>query len=339
MTFRREPLEVERHESEVHSRPLSHGVKTSAITLVVILVAAYAYIFSQWMYPIYYLGDQLNYTTFWYSVDNASLSDVWKLQLIWTGSVEPVFGVIVWTASRFFEKIQFFSVINVVFSLLLVATLLKYRVSLFVYPLLLFNYYYILLLIPAERLKVSLIFILVFILVRGAKSYIAFGFGTLTHFQNLVFLASLTFAKVASAMRGVLLKKRLDARSLFGMIMLASGGMFFFLQFRDALARKFDHYFEVALSDALDAVVMLVLVLVFCQNRLTALAVFFPIVTAAVLLGEERISMVAFLVFSVFFVAQHKSLHPAFVSILIYLDIKAIYFIQHVLEYNTGFGR
>ena len=113
--------------------------------------------------------------------------------------------------------------------------------------------------------------------------------------------------------------------------------IYFAAYFIDQLNRKFARHSQFEYIDTLDTLILLFGVLVAIRAKMLAVFVFAPLVLAAFVVGEERITMVSFLVFLGFFVVERRTLHPAFLLLLSYFSLKSISFFENVYEFNSAF--
>ena len=91
------------------------------------------FFFSLHIFYHYYLGDQLHYNNFWDVVSQNQIGDISSLQLFYTGSIEPGFGLVVWSGTQIFDRKEiFFSIINGLFAVQIFVILRNYKVPLLV---------------------------------------------------------------------------------------------------------------------------------------------------------------------------------------------------------------
>ena len=73
------------------------------------------------------------------------------------------------------------------------------------------------------------------------------------------------------------------------------------------------------------------------RQKIEILLILTATAVAAMVLGPERINMVAFFLFSYFVVKQRKTGHPAILMLMTYFAIKGILFVADVFENGTGY--
>ena len=129
------------------------------------------YFFSIWLLGEYTGGDQEFYANFWHAMMWAHPSQWPRLQLQYLGSSEPLYRLVIATGTYLeFDRIRYLSFWN---GLLLAAIgyiLLKYRASLLFSILIFTNYYLIVLLSSAERLKFAYLFLILSFCGGGVKT-------------------------------------------------------------------------------------------------------------------------------------------------------------------------
>jgi hypothetical protein len=109
----------------------------------------------------YISGDQVHYHNFYNSIQGVPFSEVGPIALSSISSAEPLSWLVLWTGSNLgVDKNIWISILNVFLIVGLVALLQKHRAPWYVMALLLTNFYVIVLMTGAERLKIAYIFLI-----------------------------------------------------------------------------------------------------------------------------------------------------------------------------------
>ena len=202
--------------------------------LLVPIFFAYAYL----LISPYTEGDQY-YRLFYTELAETSAIDVIPLAIKKVASVEPISLYILWGGSNLgINKDIFISLLNVIMLLGLFLLCRKYDVGPIPLFLLLTNFYIIVLMTGAERLKIAYIIAIWAALSSGNKSRILFGASGLAHLQNVIMLPSLLLARYAESMRRLLKAGKFRLQFIFAIIVLIVFASVFFGIFNDAIIRK-----------------------------------------------------------------------------------------------------
>ena len=171
-------------------------MKIKKSNLYAILAAICVLIFSLNILPLYIDGDQLHYRDFYKYCfyDSLTLSQQFFCYQNTLGSQEPGYFFISKLASIYLEKDIFIAIANTILTFFMTILILKYyqknwqRIAFIV--LIITNYYFIVMLLSAERLKFSFIFLIISLLVSGNKKIISFGVVIFTHIQSILLVGA-----------------------------------------------------------------------------------------------------------------------------------------------------
>lgn len=307
----------------------------SIILLPLFFIYAYLLIFP------YVEGDQYYYRIFYSKLADVKFFDVMPLALKQVASVEPVSIYILWIGAQLgFDKDIYISLLNVILLLGLFLFCRRNNVGIVPMFLLLTNYYVIVLMTGAERLKIAYLIIFWATLCSSNKGRALTGLSGFAHLQNFLLFPSLMLAHYTTSIRRLLktakFKKELMTVSLI-MIALAT---FVFLIFSDAVIRK-----VLASIDASDSsfqilnLLLLSFVAFFAtKNRWRIFLILLPMYPAVAILGGQRVNMIAVTLVLYFLIKEKALNHPFVLALLLYFSLKSIGFIQNIYLYGSGFG-
>jgi len=310
-----------------------------AVGILYVFTYLLIFIFSMWMFDIYYLGDQIYYREFWARVKEATLYEIPHLQFTTTGSIEPGFGLLVWAFSSFFEKEYFISSLNGIFACQVVYLLRRYKAPFLIILSFLTNYYFIFLIIPTERLKIAFLILLFALLIENRSRYLFFILAPLFHLQMLLIYAFYYVKKVTRILNATLYRNSINLYDVSWMVLIFVLGLLVVTAFSTQFLHKLSAHRSFEVKDLLDTFIFGATVFTFCRERVFSAMLYIGLLITAFIVGEERITMMSFVVFCYFFISQRKFYHPAFVSVLCYFNIKAVFFVLRIMEFNTGFGK
>ena len=243
-----------------------------------------------------------------------------------------------WVSSPYIEKNTVISLSNAIFISSLFILLVKNRAS----PLFIFltstNYYILVLLTSAERLKFAYIFaILVFIMPRAWRGVMVVA-SLLSHFSILIVFLSLALPQ---EFRNAIQSLRMTGwESLKGVAALvATFGAFivFLYLYQDPIMNKVSHYISYNFSDMIAALLLFFVSFLVTENRKNMFATLLIPLVATFILGGQRVNMLTVSIFLYVVLKEEKTNHPVVLLLMAYLSYKSIDFMQDVLTYGTGF--
>lgn len=299
------------------------------------------YFLSEYLLSCYVYGDQLHYTNFYFALRGASAVEVPVIQYSNTGSAEPFYGYLIWLASNAgIEKTPLMAGFNGLFAVLVAATVRKLGGSIALVAMIYSNYYFIVLLTAAERLKFSYIAFCLAILSGGFIGKLLFFSTPLIHLQSALTIASVSFAKFADvlAFQG----KGLNwarIKGLIGLIALTLLGSIAYLRFQERIHGKFQSYSELGegVAGTFQIVVLAAASVFVSRKKFEAVLFFLPLVLAAAVLGGSRVNMIGFVILMYIGLINGRSLHPILLVLYIYFAYKSVGFIENILMFGVGF--
>jgi hypothetical protein len=286
----------------------------------------------------YTSGDQAYYHLFYESIQGVSLNLIHLNSISILGSSEPLSIFILWVGSNLgFEKNTWISLLNAFLVTGLFLLLKKYKASNVVILLILTNFYLIVLMTGAERLKIAYIFI-IWSFVFESKWRLALAVvSPLAHFQLLIFLVSLYFAKEFSRIRFPTRIKVKNLRFHFIVLLLLAS---FLLSYNESLFFKIYQYLDrqSGFDDIFNILLLTCLMLFVIKNKIKLLASMFPFVCASAIIGGERINIMAVSVVIGLLLFENRLSHPLSILLLIYFSLKSISFIFNIYIHGDGFA-
>lgn len=318
-------------------------VKLSLFDRFFVLPAIFCivYVFSIYLLPYYVGGDQAWYRSFYFELKGAPFNDVLELQRLIVGGSEPIYGFLMWLGAYFgFDKDYYVGFFNSVFAMLLFALLRRYKVNYVVVCLCFLNFYFLVLLTSAERLKFGYILLFLSFFFAGYSRYILATFSILAHFQMIINILSLMSFK-ASLLRW---KGKVSLKGMFVFSLAVSLGLvflfFLFSRFGDALSTKLGAYTEFGgIEGMLNFVLLFILAIWAFPVKKDIIYALIPVAFAIFILGPYRANMVAvFMWFFVIFI-RGASNHPAVYILLIYFMLKGFQYISFIIMYGNGFHK
>lgn len=302
-----------------------------------ILFAIITFIFSILVSPFYTGGDQINYISFYEIIKDINFFEGYILYYSYLGAQEPFYYLLIFIFSRIADKFFIMSIINSLMAFFISKQLIVLKVNKFIIYSLLLNYYFVVLLFSAERLKFSITLLFMLFSTKGKiKSYTIQILTILSHIQSLILFfvikVVLFFRKSEHTYRNKKTKK------IIFQILILSVTIFTFYFLKDYVASKISIYIINSNFDNLiKPFIFLICSLFLTQKKLEVFLAFIPIFFFSYLLGDERINIFSFFIFFFFASRVNKGLNFIFIIVLSYYVYKGIEFTYNIFEYNTGF--
>ncbi len=309
-------------------------------SLYSIIVFIFSIIFS----PLFINGDQEAYRDFYSNCFSyVGLNSQFSCYSSTLGSQEPIYFILVKFFHYFLDKDLLISLVNALLVFLLVKIVYIYildKKSIHLLILLiLFNYYTFVLFFSAERLKFSLVFLLLSFLLMGWKSYFLKLIMVLTHIQTIfIFLIQVIYRLIS--------KEKNKNKILINFIIVLVTTVTFtiiFLYLRDHIESKFITYSQ-GLEEKGGGFLSLIKALFFCliayisTRKFTAVVLQIPLVVGALILGSDRFLIMSFFVYLGSLIYFKGRIDLFCYIILFYFAIKSFDFWDNAFKYGTGFS-
>lgn len=316
-------------------------MKIKKSSLYATLSAICVLIFSLNIIPLYIDGDQLHYRDFYKYCfyDALTLSQQFFCYQNTLGSQEPGYFFISKLAYLYLEKDIFISISNTILTFFMTLLILKYyqrnwqRIVFLIFVVT--NYYFVVMLLSAERLKFSFIFLIIALLISSNKKIIPFGLAMLTHIQSILLIGPYYLAQVFDKKTNIWIRGLV----IFGFVSL-SAALFIFLN--DHIESKFTSYSSSTNENGTGIIgVIKTSIFIFLAGisvrKIIPIICGMPLIVLSYFLGSERIGMLAFILY-VFTVLYYKrKMDILLFVIMLYFSFKSIGFISNVITYGTGY--
>ena len=169
-----------------------------------ILLLPFLYIISHELISNYVGGDQVHYRAFYHKLESASFMEVMPLAIRNVSSREPLSAYVLWFGSSVgVDKNVYISILNVLLLYGVLLLLNKYSVEKLPIFLMLTNFYVVVLLTGAERLKIAYILIVWAALLGKKAGFFLMSISPLAHLQMFIYFPSIFFAKYARNLKRI----------------------------------------------------------------------------------------------------------------------------------------
>ena len=313
--------------------------KGQSILLAMFLIPV-AYAVSYFLLTYYVGGDQVHYQRFYDALYGAGFAEMLVLARGHLSSKEPLSALVFWAGSNLsIEKNVYISILNVLLVSGIFLLARKYRVNSLMILLLLTNFYVIVLMTGAERLKIAFIFLVFAALFVGKTRVALSALSPFAHLQSLVLLPSVILASFEHFIRRAIISQRMNKRTVGFLLFVAVLGLLVVVQLFDGIMQKAAAYAaqDVALTELTNVVILSAIALYVTANRFRMFLILAPMYPAIAVLGGMRVNMIA-VVLVVYYLMTEKCLHhPLIYALMVYFTLKSIMFVQNIYMYGDGF--
>jgi len=299
------------------------------------------YIYGYVLVSPYILGDQKHYRELYALFSNTDFTSILLVAPSVIGSSEPVSLFILWIGSSLsIDKDIYISFWNAVLLFGLFKLARKNRFGVFFITLLLTNFYVVVLLTGAERLKFSFIFIVYFYLFSERKfiSWFLLILAVFSHFQTLLFIFGLCVYRFLRIVMRMVFLTKLNYKLMFSIVPVSIVFIVFIVFFGNDVSQKISYYIRAgSFFDLVKLLIFLPVAFLSARRRfdmLLMIVVFFPVVY---LLGGDRVNMIVFMLVLFNLIIERKANAPFFLLLMIYFSLKSIEFIINIFSYGNGF--
>ena len=323
---------------------ISARSEPSAATGLLVFVAAAigAYFFSLWYLDVYYGGDLAHYRNFYDAVARTQPANWAKMQTFYIGSSEPAYRWLIGLSTYLdVTRIGFISFWNGALVGAVSLILYRYRVSPIFVVLLFTNFYFLILLGPAERLKFAyLLFAFAFLIqqthVRAGMALLSIFF----HTQALVQFLSAGIYFVVENRRLIFENPTRVILAVLGGAVVGSISLYFFVSaVGNSILNKSQIY--ATRSEGLVEMIPWALLLFaggyLFRGRLAYIAAMMPLGALTFLFGN-RTNIATLAMFATLAIFQRQTQHPVILAVMAYMSYKSISYFQNILAYGSGFS-
>ena len=287
-------------------------------------------------------GDQKHYIRLYEALSEASFLDILNVGFANVGSLEPLSMYILWIGSQLgVDKNVYISIWNAFLLLGFFIFAQKYRMRKIFVFLLITNFYVLVAMSGAERLKFALLaltYSFVFLESRRKVAYTLLLISPLFHFQSIIFLVGYVAYSFSKQLFDFFISFKIKYSFLLGLVFLLFFAGYVFYVFNDILLLKFHAYYQGrSFSVFYQALILSCAVLIVTNRRLQFISMLSVLCVFIYFLGGERVNMVAFILSLFFLIVEKRADHPVFLVLMFYFSVKSVFFINRVFLYGDGF--
>jgi hypothetical protein len=300
------------------------------------LFALFLFVASWILLPLHYSGDQLYYSELYREIPQLnSWEDRFQAYFWHTSAMEPVYLGLITLGSPYLPKEFLFSLVNAALAYGLGLWLFSRRVTPIVITMLAVNFYLVVLFYSAERLKLSMTFLIWGMLLESRGRYILFALAVGSHFQSSLLLFSILIWTTAKPGERYLLPWAGAG---------ISGAAFVYLQDSNPplvayLMNKFDQYSikeSFSFFVMVKPVVFMLGTMHYSGQLWRSFITFLPILAATYFVGSDRIVLFGYFIFMYFALQRNRGMNVGALTSAGYFAYGGMLYIVTFIE--TGHG-
>lgn len=295
----------------------------------------------------YIYGDQESYIFLYEQFKITDFNDVPFVAFATVTSNEPISSYLLWIGAQSgLSKNIFISILNVIFLIGIFLILKKYNCPWYVYFLVLLNFYFIVLITAAERLKIAYIFITYAVLFRGKIGILFLVLSPFAHLQSIFFVMFGIIFKAFEYLEK--LKKNFFLSKSFYKFVLGAFliALFLYVYLMEPIIYKTQKYITQDLvseiifykyKKILPYFLLLIIGILVSKNRLRIFVCLSLMIIPTFLLDGSRVNMISYTIFFYIMMIENRLEHKLNILILFYLVLKSIPFIKNIFVNGSGF--
>lgn len=288
-------------------------------------------------------GDQVYYNNLYDGLKSLGFIESLSFAKITVGSTEPLAIWLLWVGSTLgFDKLAYITFWNTALFLLLYFLVKEYNLGWPFLMLISTNYYVLVLITSAERLKFSFLLILIsLLLVEKNKNKLASVFflaSPAAHFQSLFFVGAIYIKYFVQSFLRALVCLKISRNALILFTLIAALMLLFVLFFSETLLHKFKAHSLKGGIKELTTITGLYLAFIFVISRRISFSLSMLVVGFGVFLfGDDRMNMVGVFIVVYYLITERKHNHPLSLLLMSYFSFKSIGYIYNIVVYGNGF--
>lgn len=317
---------------------MSSLLKIKKKNFFLILLIPLFFAFSLILLKYYILGDQKVYIELFKNLKQVAFSEILfsSSEYSYVNNFEKLTVLILWIGAKIgFDKNIYISLLNLFLLSGIYLLGCKYKLSWFFIFLLLTNFYVIVLMTGAERLKIAYIMLIFSILLPRKSGFFLAILSPFAHLQSLLVLCITLIIQYYDDLSQLKISKKNLYFFLIGCVI----SIIIIDFFQDLLLYKISAYMQIGgFENIFKPIALLIVGMTVTNNRKRMFLSIAPLVIVAYLLGDIRVNMIIFSFLVYLLMIEEKLNHPLIIIILVYFSIKSIPFIKNVILNGNGFN-
>jgi len=306
-----------------------------------ITLAPIVYVLSYYLLSYYTYGDQVWYTKLYQALNGANIDEVLILSYNYVGGQEPISAYILWLGANLdIDKNIYVSLLNVVLIISLFFLLRQYRVKILMIGLFLTNFYIVVLMTSAERLKISYIFLILAMQFADKKRFLFLLSSPFAHLQNIILLSLTVLIYFEDLLKDFIFNKVVKKRGVLSLIMIVVVVTAVILYLLDNILNKASSYIaqDIAITELINLVILAAIAFYVSKKRFRIFLIVLPSIPLIMSIGGTRFNMIAITLIIYLLMEERKLHHPLIYLLMAYFSIKSIPFVNNIILYGDGFA-
>jgi hypothetical protein len=305
------------------------------------LIALFGFFISLNLLNNYTHGDQIVYHIFYEKIAGLSYWDVGPVAKNVIASNEPLTWLVLWVGSNMgIQKNVWISLLNVVLMTGLFALLMRHKAPWYAVLLIFTNFYFLVLITSAERLKIAYIFLTYAFLMGSGKRYLFLLFAPLAHLQSVIFLAGLVLSALHEQIRHLIQRFKINKRLFSQSVVLALVATPLVFLLKNGIISKLNAYadaFSFSWFAFANISLLLLVATIATTNKLRMVLALSLMIFAIAVVGGDRVNMVAVTLALGILMFEQRLRHPLVLLLLLYFSFKSIPYVKNIYTFGDGF--
>ena len=246
------------------------------------------FVLSMQIFPFYVYGDQEHYIKFYEGIQDRSITDAYSFYGNTVGAQEPVYFLIIYLFNTIIDKMILMSLINSLMFYFISKYLAKINVHPFIIFSLLFNYYILVLFFSAERLKIAILFTVLYMYYNKKNiAKLFFILAALSHLQAIILLFVTKVNWILKYLKSIF--SRDIMKTFIGFFLLLGVSFVAFKFMSNQVISKYSSYSDGAgLLNFVKPAIFLILNFFYAQDKkVKVLIIHTPLIVASLLLEKK----------------------------------------------------
>lgn len=296
---------------------------------------------SFYLLELYTGGDQLHYRNFYSQISGLSYAQAMVLAPNSLGAGEPISIFVLWLGSYVgLDKSLYVAAINTLLAFFLVKICNREKVSLAIIILVLMNFYFIVLLTGAERLKIAYLFLFSAFFFRGGVRKVLVVTSCLVHFQIFLLIPSLLLYSNFYFFFRLIFQLKLRKQFAKVVVPVVSFSIVCLFFLNEILISKINAYLnlERSVSELINLILLIFIGVLSSSNYRRVVFSMSPFIAFVFFLGGDRVNMLAVTFLIGVLILENRVSKPLHFMLLVYFCVKSVPFVQSIIEKGNGFA-
>lgn len=314
-------------------------MKKIYLQITFLIPAIYAY--SYFLISNYTFGDQVYYRSMYEAFYSAEFLDVLETAEYYIIASDPLSFYILWAGAYLgIEKDVFISAFNTAFLLGIYILARRYRASYLMIFLIFTNFYVIVLMTGAERLKFAFLFLFLAAIFNKNRNKAMLLIASLfSHLQSIILLAAIFSGSFVERIISEAKNKIIKKSTLISVLFILIASIYFItFNFNNIEAKAKDYISgDFFIGGLIQIILFSAAGIYFIENKLKFALAMLPLFIAILFIGSDRVNMIAVMLGVYLYWMEDKANHPYMYLLMAYFSIKSFGFISNILNHGNGF--